>query len=382
MLPSKFNWTFISYYPIYRSHPRERERDSTDQNHSLWMIKLSVGIYLTRLINQFWAAKASTSNSSGGRIIKTFLSKYNNTMFYSFLGLSFLGVFLSEMIECKPFTHYWQVVPDPGSSCRQSYGQLFTMGGFNMYTDLILIAVPLPMMLDARLDTKIKLESMVLMLFPLANVTFTIYRLQAIVSTSHLGSQQFRTLMASVDILISTASANALVVTSFLQGRGFKKTNYKKWNGPEDDGVVLGHDGMELIQLDTIPGARMGEGRAQIMKRYWGSDEDLVRNYPDGTSEGHNPTHRFPSKHLSSEDRSSAGAETIQMDDCSIKSTSMLSPYHKAETNISVGRTDETGDAAQVITMPEPSQQGGIRGIVVSTTWHVGSSPKSSTKYA
>lgn len=177
-----------------------------------------------RLIDQFWAAKALLSKSSGGRFFKTFLSKYINCMLYASLILSFIGVVVSELVECRPFPHYWQVVPDPGTSCRQSYGQLFTMGGLNILTDIILIALPLPLIIEAKLTRKVKLESMALMLFPLVNIAFTAYRLPNTVSAGHLGSQRYRTLMASLDILLSTAAANALVVTSFLQGRGFKKT--------------------------------------------------------------------------------------------------------------------------------------------------------------
>jgi hypothetical protein len=45
---------------------------------------------------------------------------------------TFVAVIISDLAECRPFSHYWQVLPDPGGQCRQGYVQLLTMGVCNV----------------------------------------------------------------------------------------------------------------------------------------------------------------------------------------------------------------------------------------------------------
>jgi hypothetical protein len=71
-----------------------------------------------------------------------------------FLAVSFFATVVSDLAECQPFHKYWQVVPDPGSQCRQGYAQILTMGIFNIVTNLALIIFPIPMILKSRLPTK------------------------------------------------------------------------------------------------------------------------------------------------------------------------------------------------------------------------------------
>lgn len=345
------------------------------------MIKLSVGVYLTRLINQFWATKAVLSNSVGGRLFKTFLSKHINSMFYASLILSFVGVLLSEMVECRPFTHYWQVTPDPGPSCRQSYGQLFTMGGFNILTDMILIALPLPLIIEAKLSSKVKLESLFLMLFPLINIIFTAYRLPNTVSPDHRGSQRYRTLMASLDILLSTASANALVVTSFLQGRGFKKTkSYKHPESEQQQQQEELEEGTELRTLGSTAGLRLSTRssmirRSQLYRKQWGLDEEDMTHHDAPLEESPPASLEFAFTRTSAttyNDMSGLPAA----DDCSERSTSRLSPYAPAQTTISIDKAAlsrvEVVDVSDGVVNPPPRvRRGSAMGIVVETTWRV-----------
>lgn len=324
-------------------------------------------MYLTRLINQFWAAKAVLSNSAGGRLFKTFLSNYLNSMFYASLVLSFVGVLLSELIECRPFPRYWQVVPDPGPSCRQAYGQLFTMGGFNILTDLFLVALPLPLIIEAKLARRVKLESLFLMLFPLVNIAFTAYRLPSTVSPDHRGSQRYRTLMASLDILFSTASANALVVTSFLQGRGFKKTRSYKQPESEQEQQDLeqeqqqeGEEGTELRTLGpTTAGLvrlshrsslnrRPHHQGAQAYRKQWlqGMDEEdsdvithtdaigpLGESSPPASLEFGGSARTTTTTYTCVD---MGGLPVVADDDISERSTSRLSPYAPAQTTCSI----------------------------------------------
>lgn len=345
------------------------------------MIKLSIGIYIARLTDQFWASKSITSNTSNGRAITAFLSRHLNSLFYAFLGLSYVAVVISEVAECRPFNHYWQVTPTPSSSCRVAIGNLLTMGILDILTDLTLVALPLPMILSARLPAKTKVETLSLMLIPLVSVGFTCYRLPSILASN--GSQRYRTLLASIDILISTACANALVVISFLQDRGFKKPKYRYRQGELNDSIEgVTSSGVELESMDNArslhqPGPynkRKGLLQSPRERRpMWGSDEDLMRDdSPDGRPSTYNTSARDV------ENESSIGPE--QLANVLVReNTYHLSPYQSAETSIVAARraeSDALEDNVAGLAIPPPSQQSQHQGIVVKTSWKVDISEK------
>lgn len=337
------------------------------------MIKLSGGIYIARLTDQFWASKSVTSNTSSGRALKAFLSNHLNRIFYTFLALSYIAVVLSEAAECRPFHHYWQVTPTPKLSCRVAPGNLLTMGILDILTDLTLVALPLPMIISAKLPTKTKLETFLLMLFPLVNVAFTCFRLPFI-RFNH-GAQRYRTLLASVDILVSTASANALVVISFLKDRGFKKLKYRhregEDDGPDEEGVIS--SGVELESLDNVNNSGPFGNRKSTLpsprRPTWGSDEDLMRDDSDGGPS----THTISARDTESGEAADIvggqdGVITVRND------TSHLSPDIKAETSIVAARRVEAQGRTRSVTVPSsppPCHASLQSGIVVETSWKV-----------
>lgn len=158
-----------------------------------------------------------------------------------FLAVSFLGTVVSDLAACQPFSHYWQVLPDPGPQCRQGYEQLLTTGLLNILTNITLVIFPLPMILKSRLNQKRygllpfhtfftiliiihrKISIILRMALPLAGVILTCYQLPTVIS--HRGEQQFRSLVASFDILLATFISNAIVLGSLLQDRGYKRRN-------------------------------------------------------------------------------------------------------------------------------------------------------------
>lgn len=340
------------------------------------MTKLSVTIYIIRLTDQFWAAKSLTSKSNGGRLFKTFLSKHLSRILYGFLAMSYIGVLISQLTECKPFHQYWQVVPTAPVTCRVSYANLFNMGLFHVLTDLALVALPMPMILNARLPVKVKAETLLLMLFPLIDVAFTCYRLPSI--TVDGGEQTHRTLMASINILVSTASANSLVVISFLQDRGFKKLKYNHRDGEDGPIEQLGSPGLELKSIDQTPAAAVGSGNGRgtsaspIHQRpTWGSDEDLMRDDSDDA----------PSLHTTSAGDADTGTRNVDMMSTGMEgaqpsSTDHLSPAAKVETSIVASRRVDfavDGDLASPSSRSQPSRESThqTQGIMVETTWKV-----------
>lgn len=213
---------------------------------SLWTAKLTVTEFLHRLCETMW--KRSWTNILNG--------------IRAFLLFSFIGVVISTLAGCQPFDHYWQVVPDPGTQCRQAYAQLFTMGGADMATDVVLVAFPVYIVFQSNMRMRRKLTISMLFAFSLLLVGIASYRIAG--TLSRAGSQPFRSLIASVEILAATFVANALVLGSFMRDKGVKKAKF-------DRTFATYNSGNNESVLDR-PTSRTRPRGVQS----WGSDTDLA----------------------------------------------------------------------------------------------------------
>lgn len=141
------------------------------------------------------------------------------------LGATFLAVVISDLAECQPVSHYWQVLPDPGPQCRQGFAQLLTMGVSSAIIDTILVIFPVPIVLSTRIATKRKVLLVLLFCFGFLTVGITAYRLPNIVQNN--GSQITRSMWASIELLAATAVANLVALGSFLRDSGAKKKRFR-----------------------------------------------------------------------------------------------------------------------------------------------------------
>lgn len=179
------------------------------------------------------------------------------------LGGTFVAIIISDLAECQPFSHYWQVLPDPGGQCRQGYVQLITMAACNVLTDLLLIIFPVPIIIGCVLSLKRRVQLVLLFSLSIAVVAMTLYRVPYIIR--HHGSQRSRSLFASVELFFATVSANALVLGSFVRNKGTKKYRFKY--------------GSVIVGSPERPAAEHGSvTRRPTALGLWGSDEDLVRD--------------------------------------------------------------------------------------------------------
>ncbi|ROT40668.1 hypothetical protein SODALDRAFT_376440 [Sodiomyces alkalinus F11] len=174
------------------------------------------------------------------------------------LGVTFVAILISTLAECQPFHGYWQVLPDPGGQCRQAYAQLITFAVCNVLTDLMLVFFPIPMILQSALGTKKKVQLTLLFSLSLVVVGITLFRVPHIIQEH--GSQQMRSLLASVELLFATTAANSLVLGSFVRDRGVKKGKFRYGS----------------VAANSID--RTLTSRRPIAQRHWGSDVDLVRD--------------------------------------------------------------------------------------------------------
>ena len=175
-----------------------------------------------------------------------------------FLALTFGAVVLATLTECQPFHKYWQVIPDPGPKCRQGHAQLITMGTSDVITDLLLIIFPIPIVIKSTMATKRKFSLVLLFSLSFILVGITIYRVIGVIDRH--SDQQFRSLLASLEILAAAAVSNAVVLGSFIRDRGEKKKRFRF-------GSTGGHS-----SLDTASQQRT----RTITQRHWGSDADLA----------------------------------------------------------------------------------------------------------
>lgn len=175
---------------------------------------------------------------------------------------TFIAVVISDLAECQPFSHYWQVYPDPGGHCRQGYANLLTVGICNVLTDLLLAVLPVPIIIASHMTLTRKIQLALLFSMSLLVVIVTLYRLPRVIE-SH-GSQQLRSLLASIELLVATGVTNALVLGSFVRDRGVKKRRFKY--GSVVDESAHGTDSDNRSRRPTTA------------ERAWGSDEDLFRD--------------------------------------------------------------------------------------------------------
>jgi hypothetical protein len=205
------------------------------------MAKLTVSEFLKRLTERFW----KKGYDWGLRAIRIFLA------------VTFFMVLIATLAECYPTSHYWQVVPDPGPKCRQGYAQLLTMGICDIFTDILLIAFPVPIIVRSGMPLKRKISLTALFSLSIVLIVVTGARMPLVIRK--LGIQQFRTVFASTEILVAAIVSNSIILGSFLRDRGVKKAKFK---APSTT------DSME----------RRGSAARRLTDHTCSSDEDLARS--------------------------------------------------------------------------------------------------------
>lgn len=215
-----------------------------------------------------WTAKVAILEFVQKIISKSWTKFYRRGAFvlYAFLALTLVAVIIATLAECRPFNHYWQVVPDPGHACRSGSAQLITMGTCDIVSDIALIVFPVPLVLMSRMRLSKKISLTLLFLLSLIMVAITAYRMPAVITRNY--SQQYRSLLASVEIFAATVVSNGIVIGSFLRDKGVKKSRYRAgsyaYTDDDRDGGALSRPNTRVLQ-------------PSVTHKHWGSDEDLVR---------------------------------------------------------------------------------------------------------
>ncbi|PWY65717.1 hypothetical protein BO70DRAFT_176561 [Aspergillus heteromorphus CBS 117.55] len=309
-------------------------------SYSIWTAKFTVCEFLKRVAGKIWR-----------RSLRIFLK-----FLYYFLASTLIAVIIATLAECQPFDHYWQVVPDPGPRCRLGYANLITMGSCDVITDLLLVSFPIPLIMMTHMPLKRKVLLVVSFALSLILVGITCYRVPSVIW--HDGSQQYRSLVASLEILAATAVSNAVIIGSFVRDKGVKKVKFKKALGSASVSESMDHSSVR---------------RQTITHHQWGSDEDLAADlgmrldpeicYSDRTSPRPAPIampfHPLTARtgalnpNWSFNQRSAAGSGTGMEDDRTSTTGSLeikVSPHEYIETNGSPRRSSP--DPAAMLSSP------------------------------
>lgn len=210
----------------------------------IWVAKLTVLEFLKRTVGAAWAK----SYEIGLRLI------------YGFLAVTYISVVIATLVECHPFYQYWQVIPDPGPQCREGLVQLMAMGVCDIVTDIVLIVFPIPLVVRSSMRVRKKISLILLFLTSIILIAITSYRIPS--TMDRRSSQQYRSLLASLEILAAAFVSNSVVIGSFIRDKGVKKAKFKA------DSIV--EDSNSLSRAPTRT--------KSVALNHWGSDEDLVRD--------------------------------------------------------------------------------------------------------
>jgi hypothetical protein len=210
---------------------------------SIWMAKWTVCEFLRRMTGMVWTRRFQIAL----RLIEYFLA------------VTLLVVVIATLAECHPFGHYWQVVPDPGPQCRLGYANLLAMGVCDVLTDIFLVALPIPLVLNSSMRVTRKIGLILLFALSCILIAITCYRVPSVISRD--GIQSYRSLLASLEILAATAVSNTIVIGSFVRDRGVKKAKFRRGYGSSSVSDSIDHNSVR---------------RTTVTQHQWGSDADLV----------------------------------------------------------------------------------------------------------
>jgi hypothetical protein len=243
-MPSSESCHLVITFLIYAHTQQVKNQHLIDIScNSIWMAKYTVCEFLKRLTGMVWT--------------KTFQIALRAIEY--FLASTLAAVIIATLVECHPFDHYWQVIPDPGPHCRLGYANLFTMGVCDILTDIFLVVLPVSLFLASAMPLKRKIQLGLLFASSLILVAITGYRVPSVINRN--GLQNFRSLLASFEILAATSVSNFVVIGSFLRDRGLKKAKYKRAEG-------------SLSAIDSVDTTSVR--RTTVTKHHWGSDADLA----------------------------------------------------------------------------------------------------------
>ncbi|KAH6623176.1 hypothetical protein F5144DRAFT_354715 [Chaetomium tenue] len=260
----------------------------------LWLFKESTLAFFDSLVG------------TSGKHTYTRLLRYTRI----FLIVSFIGICIATLAECHPFPLHWQVVPDPGGHCRQGYVYLIITTACNVITDLLLVALPVPVVLRSSISAGRKALLVLLFSLHLLTALVALYRVPDILRERSY--QATRTMWASVEVLVATFAANALTIGTFMRDTGLKKRKFR-YQPPEEDVVRSARRESRVVGKTVSWDDPVSEAEGGVVTEVVGNDASGLRE-TGGTGKPMLASHREGGRSTESLDslipRSRVGAST------------------------------------------------------------------------
>lgn len=130
---------------------------------------------------------------------------------------------LATFLECRPILLYWS---DGDLACQQARTQIFTQGIFVIVLDIILFAIVVPVIYQARLGPTQKLQVLVLMFLGTFCIVVTGMRLAYVEDSK--SSQVTRTFWAAIAVAVSTIVANTPTIVGCMNLKRARRSSRKR----------------------------------------------------------------------------------------------------------------------------------------------------------
>ncbi|KAF2790144.1 hypothetical protein K505DRAFT_283155, partial [Melanomma pulvis-pyrius CBS 109.77] len=211
-----------------------------------------------------------------------------------FIGVTYIAAVCMIFFKCWPLHRQWQINPDPGNNCQPGFSKLqvsFVMA-INTATDLYLMAIPIPIIYKARLDTKRKISLIILFSGGWIVIIFGILRCVTLVTVGAnepSESGQWSVRESFVAVLVSNAPMvfplfkRWFYSISGLTSSGFKSNNANSYPLESNNKNSKGY----------TPSGSQAHSRSKKGRNFqhplsipndtaWGSDEAIVKVEQDG----------------------------------------------------------------------------------------------------
>ncbi|RSL68624.1 hypothetical protein CEP54_002723 [Fusarium duplospermum] len=213
---------------------------------------------------------------------------------YVILGVTYTAVFLTILLSCQPFHHFWQVTPDPGTLCRPTNSPAYVLVVVipNILTDIYLLSIPLPLLWGVNISLRRRLTLMLLFSGALFIMMAGTIRAVTILSSGPEGAVSGSS-WACRETFVAIIVTNLPIIQPLIRkgasmiGLSVLFSRQTKSNGESHQ-----------LRSSEMGGSRFGTRKTQTRTHplsvpqptAWGSDEHILPEDSDGrsTNKDHN----------------------------------------------------------------------------------------------
>lgn len=78
-----------------------------------------------------------------------------------YVAIGYVACQVTYFAECTPFSQYWQIAPSPPLNCMVFYDYAIVQGTFNISSDVFMLIIPFPLIMQVSIGVKQKLVLLV-----------------------------------------------------------------------------------------------------------------------------------------------------------------------------------------------------------------------------